>query len=381
MIEFKELTKYPNLLGNDLVINEDACNLGCEYCLTGQSNMKESHGDQLIFQPPKKDIYEEGSKLKDYLHKIVDRVNEEKAPPLLKITGGEIFIIDGIMDFIDYIAPRQDILVIQTNGIPLNKDKISQLAKHKNIVIQISLDSTSYEGNQYRLKSEKLQERLLDRIAAVVEAGIPVEIYGVINDQSIYYLEDTVKWCDKFETNKPQLFPFPVRGPDTEKFKIDKEHLPYIKALADLKEKHPDVLPHSKFIERLISFYEDGERSWRCHLPRLVLSTFSDGIATPCPNIWFNNLGNIVEGDWKGTLEKVGETPFYELLLGERPRIDACKGCMTPWDTLSYYMEDEITLDELCEIPSYSSPLMREYLTDIKANYKEWENNGLKNAS
>ena len=43
--------------------------------------------------------------------------------------------------------------------------------------------------------------------------------------------------------------------------------------------------------------------------------------------------------------KKIEETGLYKALLAERPRLSACHGCFTPWDTLSMYFDDEITLD------------------------------------
>ncbi|MBD2830396.1 hypothetical protein ID875_27335 [Streptomyces globisporus] len=48
-----------------------------------------------------------------------------------------------------------------------------------------------------------------------------------------------------------------------------------------------------------MSFYRNSGRTFRCHLPRMVISTFSDGAVTPCPNIWFSNMGNLLEDDWR----------------------------------------------------------------------------------
>ncbi|NMY72090.1 hypothetical protein, partial [Pseudomonas sp. WS 5414] len=108
---------HSQLLGNDLVINEDSCNLGCTYCLTGQSNMKSSHEGKLIFQPPVHDVYSQDSDLGRRLQTIVERVNRTFKPPLLKLTGGEIFIIKGIMSFIESMSPLHEVLIVQTNGL------------------------------------------------------------------------------------------------------------------------------------------------------------------------------------------------------------------------------------------------------------------------
>lgn len=360
------------LLGNDLVINEESCNLGCHYCLTGQSNMKAGHTDQLIFEPPTFDEYREDTDLGKRLHTIVDRVNSELAPPLIKLTGGEIFIIKGMMDFVEKMAQEHVSVIVQSNGLTLSSDKIQRLAKLKNVIIQISLDSNEYEGNSYRVQSEKLHNKLMNRIAAVAHAGLPTEIYAVLNDKSAPHMASLVKWCAQFDENPLQIFPFPVRGPDSQKYQVRPEQYHYVDGLHDMLDQYDHVLPPKEYLDRLSAFYHDGERSWRCHLPRLVVSTFSDGVATPCPNIWFHSMGKLTEdASWKGALDQVNRTAFYELLLGSRPRLDACKGCFTPWDTLSLYFESKISLDELCRAPSYAAPPIRALLESKKKEYLE----------
>jgi MoaA/NifB/PqqE/SkfB family radical SAM enzyme len=357
------------MLGNDLVINENSCNLGCEYCLTGQSNLKSSHENRLIFQPPAFDHYTGNEGLGKRLHTIVDRVDEALSPPLLKLTGGEIFIIKGIMEFIEKVAPRYEAVIVQTNGLPLTDEKIARLTALGNITIQISLDSSNYEGNSYRVQSRQIHEKILERVKRVLDSGLPLEIYGVLNDRSASYLCEFVEWCGQLHENPPQLFPFPVRGPDCEAFRMRPDQYHHIDSMLAMLPEFAHVLPPKPYLDRLVSFYRDGMRSWRCHLPRLVMSTFDDGVLTPCPNIWFHKMGDITDEGWEDVLAKVNHTGFYELLLGDRPRLDACKGCFTPWDTLSLYFDGLITLDELCRAPSYAPAGVRRLLEMKKAEH------------
>lgn len=366
-----EVDPARKILGNDLVINEDSCNLGCRYCLTGQSNMKAGHENQQIFEPPTHDRYARSTDLGERLHQIVDRVKKKLDPPVIKLTGGEIFIIKDIMDFVEKMANEHVSIIVQTNALPLTDAKLERLKQYGNLTVQISLDSSTYAGNKYRLQSEKLHEKLLDRISAIVNSGLPTEIYAVVNNQSIEYLRDLVEWCGAFDSNHPQLFPFPVRGPDSDTFQITPDQHHHIAALYDMLDDYSHVLPPRPYIDHLVSFYNKGGRTWRCHLPRLVVSTFSDGVSTPCPNIWFHNMGDLTDdGEWEGALNKVNSAPFYDLLLADRPRLNACKGCFTPWDTLSLYFEDKITLDELCRAPSYANPEVRALLKRKKHEYK-----------
>lgn len=354
------------LVGNDLVINEDSCNLSCAYCLTGQSNLKQSHCEQLIFQPPKIASYEPGNALGRQLHTVVERIKGRFGTPYLKVTGGEIFLVKGIMNFLERMSRQHEILVVQTNGLLVREEHLKAFRDWGNVVIQISLDSHLYEGNSYRVPNQTAHNKLISRIEAILESGLPVEIYGVINDRSVGDLEAIARWLGGF-ASKPVYMPFPVRGPDTDRFRIRDDQVVHVEQLVERYDDYAAVLGPRAYFDRLLSFYRNGERRFRCHLPRLVISSFSDGLVTACPNIWFSELGNAVEGDWPSIAAKVGTTGLYQALLAPQPRLEACKGCFTPWDVLSMYVDGEITADELSAIPVYASPTIRALIDRYRA--------------
>jgi hypothetical protein len=61
------------------------------------------------------------------------------------------------------------------------------------------------------------------------------------------------------------------------------------------------------------------------------------------------------------------------LLLADRPRIDACKACYTPWDPVSLYFDGQMTLAELAEVPVYRGPRTQERLQQIRDVYLQQE--------
>lgn len=364
------------MLGNDLVINEDSCNLSCEYCLTGQSNLKDNHRLQLIFQPPKRDTYSPGTELAERVDTVADRLRTRFDLPLLKVTGGEIFVVKGIMDFLAKEAAKYEVLVVQTNAMLVKPEHLEQLQSFGNVVMQISLDSHLPFGNSYRVSTVAQHEKLIASITRILRSGLATEIYTVLNDRSVTEIEQLAGWLSGFE-RAPVFFPFPVRGPDAEQFKVRPDQVSLIEGFAAKYDKYADVLPPPAYFKRLIRFYTEGRRNFRCHLPRLVVSTFSDGVVTPCPNIWFSDMGNVLEthagdaadGGADPVLDRIGKTGMYKALLAPKPRLNACHGCFTPWDTLSMYFDDEITLDELCAAPTYSPDRIRQLLAQMKADY------------
>lgn len=356
------------MLANDLVIHEGNCNLSCKYCLTGQSSFKPGHLDHLIFQPPRIHDYSPGSDLAKRIDSIVESSASSLCLPIIKITGGEIFLIRGIMDLLRKLKEHFATVVIQTNAVLLTQEILQEIRCWQNACLQISLDAVSYEGNSYRSETEDQHQKVLARIFRALDSGIPSEIYCVLNDKSLPNLEDTLSQLMPYQDHAV-VCPFPVRGPDRDQFYPKDGQEEVLNRIVDSWEKFSGILPPKAYLSRLLRFFQDGERRFRCHLPRFAFTSFDDGYLTSCPNIWFNKLGNILEGDPGQATATLGETPFYELLLAERPRVDACKKCFTPWDMLSIFLDKEITLDELCKSPMYSAPASRVRIQEIADTY------------
>ena len=353
-----------NLLANDLVIQEDNCNLSCKYCLTGQSSYKEGHLDKLIFQPPRKSDSAPGTSLRARIDRIIKTSTETMNLPVLKITGGEIFLVKGMIELVEELSRHFATLVVQTNGVLVTQEYLERLEALGNICLQISLDGTSYEANAYRSNTRDLHQKIYDRLDRIFKFGIPTEIYCVLNDQSLPELENTLNDLKQYGEHL-SVFPFPVRGPDSERFQIKPEQLPVLRSIWDRYERFQPIMPPRAYWRRLMRFYEEGGRNFSCHLPRFAFTTFDDGFVTSCPNIWFNKIGNVVTEGTESVVDRIGNTPFHQILLAPKPRLDACKGCFTPWDTLSMFMDHEITLDELCSTPMYRAPAVRQRLQEI----------------
>lgn len=352
------------LLANDLVVNEDSCNLSCEYCLTGQSNLKEQHSELRIFQPPVRDDCRPGTDLGDRIRTVANEIRTRHDNPVLKLTGGELYLISGMTDLIVELSADYETVIVQTNAVLVKDDDLDALRRPGNVILQISLDSHLFTGNSYRVKTEAIHRRAMGAIERCLDAGLFVEIYAVINDRSVDELVPFAQYLSGFDDLR--LFPFPVRGPISEGYQIAEEQIRIVEDFVDRWSQWPSLLPHVSYGERLRRFYRCGQRTFGCHLPSFVVSSFSDGVVTPCPNIWFSDMGNVLS-DRDRALDNVGTSPLYQLLLADRPRIDACKGCFTPWDTLSMYADGELPLDALVTDPPYNGPRARSRIDEIVA--------------
>lgn len=356
------------LLANDLVIEEDNCNLSCKYCLTGQSTFKKGHLDQMIFQPPHRSDSAIGTTMRTRIDRIIKTSSDLMNLPVLKITGGEIFLVKGMMEIIEELSPHFATLVVQSNGVLVSAEYLERMRRLKNICLQVSLDGTSYEGNSYRSGTESLHEKIFERLDKVFRSGLATEIYCVLNDHSIPELAHTLDDLKQYGSHL-SIFPFPVRGPGAEEFRGRPEQISVLRDIWEHYDRYTPIMPPRAYWARLMRFYDEGGRKFRCHLPRFAFTTFDDGQVTSCPNIWFNKIGNLLSEETDSVVSRIGNTAFHEMLLAPKPRLDACKGCFTPWDTLSMYMEKEISLDELCATPMYSAPATRLRLEEIANEY------------
>lgn len=360
---------YPQMLGNDLVINENNCNQACAYCLTSESQFKEDHLEKRIFNRPTRETYHPDTPLGQELQRIVERFDNRFKAPFIKISGGEIFLIKGITDFIARLSETHEVVVVQSNGLLLKQDIVHHLETMGNIVVQMSMDSCMFHGNSYRAQNMKHHEILMKRLDCLAQSKLPLEIYGVLHDRSIDDIQVFTEWLSRYDTDLV-YFPYPVRGPSAEQFKVRPDQWDPIETLIANYDRYAHILPPRRYLERLLEFYKKDKRCFSCHLPRLVASTFNDGILTACPNIWMINLGNILTGEWRQTLEKVGDMKVYDLLLAQTPRLKECQTCFTPWDILSLYIEDEISLEELHRSPTYRQPLVTERINQVKTAYQ-----------
>src|SRR5688572_21168691 len=109
------------LLVNDMVLLEDNCNMSCNYCLTGQSQFKKRHSLKMIFEPPRPASYVEGE-LRRRIDSALAACEGEMKIPIIKVTGGEIFLIRGVMELLGKLSRRYATVVIQTNGTLLDRE-------------------------------------------------------------------------------------------------------------------------------------------------------------------------------------------------------------------------------------------------------------------
>jgi len=361
------------LLVNDFVIREDICNSRCAYCLIGDSLLKEDRSVKRVngivrFNPKKIReplLYEAGTPLKNRIDNVLDVTEKYVDASILKISGGEVFLIKNIVGLLEDRCTRYPNAQVLTNGTLLNCEIVKRLADIPNINVQFTLDGHAFEMNSYRVRYQQLQDKLLNNLHLLIEHKIPVEINCVLTDRNTGNLDKFAEYLLRYE-GKLILLPYPVRGTAKSRYFPLAKQLRGIEKIITNYGGYQGILPPSIYLSSLLEFLVTRRRVLRCSLPLCMFQLFDDGIITPCVNMWTVNLGNILDDVPEPIFHKIGKEKIYDLMLKDKPSTPFCKQCFTPWDIINLYFQDKISLDSVCKMPLYNKEEIKRNLATLR---------------
>lgn len=361
------------LLVNDFVIREDICNSRCEYCLIGDSLLKEERRvekiDGIVRFDPKKIkeplLYQSGAPIKTRIDKVLNVMEDYIDASILKISGGEVFLIKNIIGLLEDRHTHYSNIQVLTNGTLLNQEVVEKLANIPNINVQFTIDGHAFEMNSYRVRTQNLQNRLLKNLDLLVEYKIPVEINCVLTNKNTENLDKFAEYLLRYE-GKLILLPYPVRGTAKSKYFPLPAQLKGIERLIKNYTLYRGVLPPLIYLSTLLEYLVTRRRVLKCSLPLCMFQLFDDGIITPCVNMWTVILGNILNEESKPVFDKIGKEKIYNLMLTDEPSTPFCKQCFTPWDIINLYFQGEISVETLCKMPLYAREEIKGKLERLK---------------
>lgn len=342
------------LVFNDFVVRPDKCNFSCSYCLSSEAPEWE-----ITKGVTEKFLYNEESGLGKRLDKVINNFNSIFDAAILRISGGEILLIQGIEDFLNKQDSYETVQII-TNGFLLTEDRLKKLKNLPNCQLHISLDGSTYEQNRYRVKNKQMQEVLLNNLQTAVDLGFFIEIGSVLTDANTGNYAEFMDYLRRFE-GKVKVYPFPVRGDLRKQFYPNEKDIDKFNDIVCKYDFYREVIPCKAYFEELSNLLT-GNRTLRCNIPRTMIQLFDDGKLTPCPNSWTTELGNVLENDKDTVLNNIKNEKMYTLFLQKRPRIDCCRSCFTSLDMLNLYLDNKMTYDEIADIPLYSGKRTKKLL-------------------
>lgn len=352
-----------NIISTDLTLQENNCNFKCDYCLSQEiPQWKYNNNSQWE--------YKEGSEYKVQLDTACACYNTIVDSTILRVSGGEVLKIKGIIDFLKKEAINHEVVQIITNGFFLNSDNLKQLREIENIHIHMSLDGHSVQLNGCRVKKQSTQEYLLDKIKNAIEMGFPIEIGSVLTKINTAAYEEFLEFLLRYE-GKLMVYPFPVRGEIRENFKPNDADIAKFAGILDRYERYSGILPPKGYLQEVVNNMQTDKRMLRCHIPKFSFQYFDDGSLTPCPNGWITKLGNVNEMNIENLLESFRKNKIYNLYQQKRPRLSFCRHCFTSLDILNLYLEDKITNQELLKCKIFSGNKTYERLKCLKEKIRE----------
>jgi sulfatase maturation enzyme AslB (radical SAM superfamily) len=351
--------RLPFLL-NDMVIEEQLCQMRCAYCLTEEYNLLMNVPDAR--QRLTTDHRADWTQVLDAYHKHVDA-------PVLRLSGGEFFWLKGSTEFVADCSSRYETIQVITNGVFLNEQRLAALAAIGNCQLNISLDGHTPELNRHRFppRQRRLFDVVLKGLARAVEAGLRVEIQSVLTDANIDGQLEFARYLRDRYDNRVTLYFFPARGDVAERFGY--EPGPYLNPVLEHYDELAGVLPPRAYVEHIAGQLRTLRRTLPCFITGAMVQLFGQGDVSACPHAWLEPMGNL-DADPELIAREYAKHRDYDLFMQERPRFAFCRGCATPSDVVNLYLLGRISFAEITATPLYSGPRTGERLRELKALYQ-----------
>jgi len=353
------------LLVNDYIIHENLCNFKCAYCLGDELddsyqnniNSKEPNAQKIKFSSLENKIFSQLNTYEKFVH-----------AEILQLSGGEIFLIQDIIQLIKKKAADYRYIYVLTNGHPLNDKIIGELSNISNLVLGFSLDGHTLSMNSYRFNRDAILKRILKNLKSVINHNIPVIINSVLHDQNIKDFRQFLLYLSELsETICP--LPITVRGGHAGQFKIAEKDLDILLDIATDEQLagRLNIIPN--YFKALYEHLMTGKKQIGCWVPNMATEMFHTGDVSPCPLFWIENIGNIEKESPEAVFSKIMDHRIYELLVRKPVRLEFCQKCFSSYDLINLFFENLIPLDELKKVPIFSDQTILNKLQELKNRY------------
>ena len=165
------------------------CNLRCLHCYFFSNNSSKEEG--LSF-----------SKIK----KLINKLSKEGIFEL-SIGGGEPFCFEKIKEVL-LLATSKMYVIVATNGLLLDKEKIDFLSKLPNFSLQISLDGKEENHRRIRNISSKTFRKLNKIIKECVSKKIDLRIGFMLCHLNVADVDSIYKYCERNKIRKMTVLPY-----------------------------------------------------------------------------------------------------------------------------------------------------------------------------
>jgi|GEM_PF-1050111 len=349
-------------LYHDLIVAGNWCNLKCSYCTSVAD--ADDFGEATSASAKRRGA---AIAIPDVLA-MVDRLRRHVDAPVIKVSGGELFLLANAADLVAELSARYAHVQVLTNGTELTPAIVERLSGLGNVGFNLSLDGHTPEMNAMRWRSPRLGARVMAALDAIAAVGRPLEITMVVSDANAAHLCDFLAFLATLPC-RVVLMPIPVRGIHADRLFSLEARRAFAELLRSLPGAFAAVLGPAAYYQRLADFLdgENGVRRHRCHLTAAAVQLFDTGAITPCPVGWTAEIANVRRDGIDTARAVIGEHKLYDLMQRDPPRVPVCRSCFSQADVLNLYLDDAIDLTELAVMPLFAAPAARQRLVELKA--------------
>jgi len=348
------------ILISNLLVRQQNCDSFCKYCY---------HKNQLKLT----ECYAYKDELKEKIDKIFKFSTDNFECPVIKIAGGEIFLMSNLKEFVEHLLELYPYVLIQTNGKHLDDEALQWIIDKKRILIQMSMDGHELDMNQYRIDTEEMMVRLRHAIEVLKKNDVYLEITSVLNNKNTGKYDKFIEYLDSLPsgTKKNNLKVSPILLIDSEGiYTAAKDDTVVIEKLLQNYDRYSHILPPKKYMDNLYELLQGNKLRYQCYNPIVSVNYTEDGKMKGCTNVLDEevlNVGNVLEESAEDLMNKFGKTKFQKLLVKTEQWVPLCKTCFNFCSIYSLYLNDSITLEELCSNNMmFDLPEIKQALIEVK---------------
>ena len=354
-----------DVLITNIIIKPMQCDSFCKYCY-----LKRNPKNTEFIEP-----YAYEGILKDNIRGILEFSKAYFNCPMIKICGGEVFLISNLKELVQELLGYYPYVLIQTNGKHFTEENMKWIIDLKRVFIQISLDGHTVEMNEYRSFNKGSLKNLLYAIETLRRNNVYVELISVLNNLNTRCYDEFLDYLYQLPSGdiKNSFKVTPIYLIDnTEKYRAAKEDNETIERIINQYNKYKHMLPPKQYIKLILKLMRGERLKYKCHNSMVSLNFTDDGKIKACTNILPEdvlNVGDIFTDNHEALVAKFGKTKFQKLLLNTEKRLPNCQECFNFCSIYNLYFNDTFSLEDLCENNYlYSLPEVKDSLTKVKTS-------------
>lgn len=333
-----------NILLTNLLVKTDHCDSFCKYCYHNKEKGYTENCSSYVYKDD----------LKSKLDGIIDFSTNSFNCPIIKICGGEIFLMNNLKEFVYRLLEKFPYVLIQTNGKHLNDETLKWIIDSRRVMLQVSIDGHLLSMNRFRFEKQEILDKLLYAIGILKENDIYIELTSVLNKLNTARYAEFLNYLNELPKGKQRnaLKATPILLIDkTGEYRASEEDIEKIEVLTKQNE-FSHILPPIKYMENFYHLMQGDRVVYHCYNPIISANYLDSGDMKGCTNVLPEsvlNVGNIFKDKCEDILGRFGHTKFQNLLVKTKQWVPLCKNCYNFCSIYNLYLNESITLEELCE--------------------------------